>query len=45
MLTTQLYFPDEAANTRGGIFHSDLVMQLSGGNDSREALFAFVVRT
>ena len=31
MLTTQLYFPDEPANSRDGIFRPELVVRISDG--------------
>ena len=43
ILTTQLYFPGEARNTRDGIFHSALVMKMAAEKDRRAGLFNFVL--
>lgn len=43
VLTTQLYFPDEPANERDGIFHPALVVSASGAAEGMDALFNFVV--
>jgi protocatechuate 3,4-dioxygenase beta subunit len=40
VLTTQLYFPNEAGNQRDGIFRPDLVMQMK---DRGQGAFDFVV--
>jgi protocatechuate 3,4-dioxygenase beta subunit len=45
VLTTQLYFPGEAANTRDGIFNPDLVMKVEDRDGSRLAHFDFVLAT
>jgi protocatechuate 3,4-dioxygenase beta subunit len=45
VLTTQLYFPDEPANTSDGIFSADLVMDISDQADSKEGFFRFVLST
>ena len=42
-LTTQLYFPDEAANRRDGIFESDLVMKLRDAQGGKLGAFDFVL--
>jgi len=42
-LTTQLYWPHEAANARDGIFHPALVMQVAEGGDRQAAVFDFVL--
>ena len=44
VLTTQLYFPGEAANRRDGIFHQALVMAVSRQADSMKAAFTFVLK-
>jgi protocatechuate 3,4-dioxygenase beta subunit len=44
VLTTQLYFPDEPANRRDGIFNPRLVMTVRDGADGRMGLFNFVLR-
>lgn len=43
ILTTQLYFPDEPANARDGIFHPALLMQTATGADGMTATFNFVL--
>ncbi|PYN48637.1 MAG: intradiol ring-cleavage dioxygenase [Candidatus Rokuibacteriota bacterium] len=43
VLTTQLYFPGEAVNTRDPIFSRDLVMQVSDGAGGKAATFDFVL--
>lgn len=43
ILTTQLYFPDEPANTRDGIFHPSLVMQTATDSQGMVATFNFVL--
>ena len=43
VLTTQLYFPDEAANGQDGIFDESLVMAVRGSGDRRRARFDFVL--
>jgi protocatechuate 3,4-dioxygenase beta subunit len=43
VLTTQLYFPGEAANARDPIFSRDLVMQVSDAGGVKTATFDFVV--
>jgi protocatechuate 3,4-dioxygenase beta subunit len=42
-LTTQLYFPDEAANARDGIFRPELVMAVEAAGEGRRARFDFVL--
>lgn len=44
VLTTQLYFPDEPANRRDGIFNPRLVMTMRDAADGRVGLFNFVLR-
>ncbi|HEX5689002.1 MAG TPA: hypothetical protein VFX76_03320, partial [Roseiflexaceae bacterium] len=43
VLTTQLYFPDEASNARDGIFQPELVMDVQDDGDSKAGSFTFVV--
>lgn len=43
VLTTQLYFPDEAANATDGIFDPALVMDVAEETDGRAAFFTFVL--
>jgi protocatechuate 3,4-dioxygenase beta subunit len=43
LLTTQLYFPDEPANRRDGLFRKELLMRISNGGDASAARFDFVV--
>jgi protocatechuate 3,4-dioxygenase beta subunit len=43
VLTTQLYFPDEARNRTDGIFNSALVMGLNDAESGKAASFDFVV--
>jgi protocatechuate 3,4-dioxygenase beta subunit len=43
VLTTQLYFPDEPANRRDGLFRRELVMRVAGVGDGRTARFDFVL--
>jgi protocatechuate 3,4-dioxygenase beta subunit len=43
VLTTQLYFPDEPANGRDGIFRPELVMDVRDVPGGREAQFDLVV--
>jgi protocatechuate 3,4-dioxygenase beta subunit len=43
VLTTQLYFPDEPANRRDGLFRSDLVMRMEEAPDGLSARFDFVL--
>lgn len=43
VLTTQLYFPGEAANARDAIFSPDLVMQVSDAGVGKAATFDFVL--
>lgn len=44
VLTTQLYFPNEPANQRDGIFHRALVMAVQDTSDGKAASFNFVLR-
>jgi protocatechuate 3,4-dioxygenase beta subunit len=43
ILTTQLYFPDEPANRRDGLFRRELVMRMAEAGDGLSARFDFVV--
>jgi protocatechuate 3,4-dioxygenase beta subunit len=43
LLTTQLYFPDEAENRRDGLFRRDLLMRVAPAGDSLAARFDFVL--
>jgi protocatechuate 3,4-dioxygenase beta subunit len=44
ILTTQLYFPDEPANKRDGIFNNKLLMKINRKSDQVKADFTFVVK-
>ena len=43
LLTTQLYFPDEPANRRDGLFRRDLAMRIAETADGLAARFDFVL--
>ncbi|HEY6992452.1 MAG TPA: intradiol ring-cleavage dioxygenase [Xanthobacteraceae bacterium] len=43
VLTTQLYFPDEPANRRDGLFRRELVMRMPEAGDGLAARFDFVL--
>jgi protocatechuate 3,4-dioxygenase beta subunit len=43
VLTTQLYFPDEPANRRDGLFRRELVMRIAEAPESLAAHFDFVL--
>jgi protocatechuate 3,4-dioxygenase beta subunit len=43
ILTTQLYFPNEPANDRDGIFNPALIMDVQAAADGRNATFNFVL--
>jgi protocatechuate 3,4-dioxygenase beta subunit len=43
VLTTQLYFPDEPANRRDGLFRRDLAMRITEAPDGLAARFDFVL--
>ena len=43
VLTTQLYFPDEPANRRDGIFRRELVMRMGETADGLSAQFDFIL--
>jgi protocatechuate 3,4-dioxygenase beta subunit len=42
-LTTQLYFPDEPANRRDGLFRRELVMRMGEAPDGLAAQFDFIL--
>jgi protocatechuate 3,4-dioxygenase beta subunit len=42
-LTTQLYFPDEPANRRDGLFRRDLVMRMEEAPGGLAAQFDFIL--
>ena len=42
-LTTQMYWPNESANARDGIFHPALVMQVAESGEGQAATFDFVL--
>jgi protocatechuate 3,4-dioxygenase beta subunit len=43
VLTTQLYFPDEPANRRDGLFRRELLMRMAEAGDALSARFDFVL--
>jgi len=43
VLTTQLYFPNEPANARDGLFRRELVMRVADAGDGLAARFDFVL--
>ncbi|HEY7666442.1 MAG TPA: intradiol ring-cleavage dioxygenase [Xanthobacteraceae bacterium] len=43
VLTTQLYFPDEPANRRDGLFRRELLMRIAEAGDGVAARFDFVL--
>jgi protocatechuate 3,4-dioxygenase beta subunit len=43
LLTTQLYFPDEPANRRDGLFRRELLMHVADAGDGLAARFDFVL--
>ena len=45
ILTTQLYFPDEAGNASDGIYDQALLMDVTDSGDTKNAGFTFVVET
>jgi protocatechuate 3,4-dioxygenase beta subunit len=45
ILTTQLYFPDEAANRRDGLFRRELLMRVAQAGDGTVARYDFVLDT
>ena len=45
LLTTQLYFPNEPANLRDGLFQRELLMRVAGAGDGLAGRFDFVLNT
>ncbi len=45
ILTTQLYFPGEAANARDGIYQQECEIEIRDAANGKEGTFNFVVRT
>jgi protocatechuate 3,4-dioxygenase beta subunit len=43
LLTTQLYFPDEPANRRDGLFRRELTMKVAAAGEGMSARFDFVL--
>jgi protocatechuate 3,4-dioxygenase beta subunit len=43
LLTTQLYFPNEPANLRDGLFQSELLMRVADAGDGLEGRFDFIL--
>jgi protocatechuate 3,4-dioxygenase beta subunit len=43
LLTTQLYFPNEPANSRDGLFQRELVMRVADAGDGFTGRFDFVL--
>jgi protocatechuate 3,4-dioxygenase beta subunit len=43
LLTTQLYFPDEPANSRDGLFQRELLMRVADAGDGFTGRFDFVL--
>jgi protocatechuate 3,4-dioxygenase beta subunit len=43
LLTTQLYFPNEARNSQDGLFHSQLLMRVSDTESRKTGQFDFVL--
>ena len=43
LLTTQLYFPDEPANRRDGLFRSELLMRMARAGEDLAGRFDFIV--
>ncbi len=43
LLTTQLYFPNEPANPRDGLFNRQLLMKVADSSDGLAAAFTFVL--
>ena len=43
VLTTQLYFPNDAGNRRDGLFRRELLMQVAEAGDAMAARFDFVL--
>ena len=45
LLTTQLYFPNEPANQRDGLFRRELLMKVAESGDGVAAAFTFILDT
>jgi protocatechuate 3,4-dioxygenase beta subunit len=45
LLTTQLYFPNEPANLRDGLFKRELLMRLVDAGDGPAGRFDFILNT
>ena len=45
VLTTQLYFPDEPANTRDGIFREECLLDIASDGNGQRGTFTFVLET
>jgi protocatechuate 3,4-dioxygenase beta subunit len=45
LLTTQLYFPNEPANRRDGLFQQELLMRVAEASDGLAGQFDFVIDT
>jgi protocatechuate 3,4-dioxygenase beta subunit len=43
LLTTQLYFPDESANRRDGLFQQALLMRVASAGEGPAGRFDFVL--
>ncbi len=43
LLTTQLYFPEDALNTRDGLFRPELLIAMDAEQSETQAMFNFVV--
>jgi protocatechuate 3,4-dioxygenase beta subunit len=43
LLTTQLYFPNEPANRRDGLFQRELLMQVADAGDGLAGRFDFIL--
>ena len=43
LLTTQLYFPNEPANLRDGLFQRDLLMRVADAGEHRDGRFDFIL--
>ena len=44
LLTTQLYFPNEARNSRDGLFHRELLMRMVDSGAEKTGQFDFVLK-
>jgi protocatechuate 3,4-dioxygenase beta subunit len=43
LLTTQLYFPNELANRRDGLFRRELLMRIANSDEGLDGRFDFVL--